>query len=60
MRFCRKLAATRLVAFSCNSVKANFDVRSMANLGDVDVEIADRVGLELAFDALAVLHVWQP
>jgi hypothetical protein len=47
-----------VVAFSCSSTKTNFKVRSMAteyvqlalcgaHLGNVDVEVADRVALEL-------------
>ena len=72
MRFSRKSAVTRLVAFPCSSVKANFEVRSMgdeevqpslcggADFGDVDMEVADRVALELALYALAVFDVWQP
>ena len=30
------------------------------HLGDVDVEIADRVGLELPFRLLVARHLWQP
>ena len=59
-----------MVAFSCSSTKANLEVRSIAtrryslpsgsDLGDVDVEIAHRVGLELAPCWLVALYVWQP
>ena len=31
-----------------------------AHFGNVDVEVADRVGLELALYALPVLDVWEP
>ena len=53
----RKSPEILVVAFSCNSLKANLKVRSMATkvelalLGtdlDIDVEVADRVALELA------------
>ena len=48
-------AATRRVAFSCGSVKANFEVRLLHGtyFGNVDVGVADRVGLDLALFALA-------
>ena len=43
IRWCRKSLAIRLVALSCSSTKANFDVRSMAtNICSLNVTREDR------------------
>ena len=57
IKACRKAAAVLTVAVSCSWAKANFENRSTAtkrhsfaffgaDLGDVDMNVADRVGLE--------------
>ena len=69
MRVRRKSPAASRVTFSCSSVKANSDVRSMAievelallnmDLSHVDVEVADRVGPELPLVRLAASDLGQ-
>jgi hypothetical protein len=53
------------VAFSCNSTKANFEVEHVQlalfgpHLGDIDVEVTDRVTLELLLRRLVALNIGQ-
>ena len=54
----------RVVALACSSVKANFEVRSIAtfgglDLGNVDVEVADRIALELLLSGLVAFDLGQ-
>jgi hypothetical protein len=70
IRASKKRATLDRSAFSCNSAKANLEVRSIAtnryslpasvlDLDDVDVEIADRIGLKLALVWLVTFHLGQ-
>ena len=60
-----------MVAFSCSSTKANFDVAVdgdeqvelallRPNLGDVDMKVADRIALEFGLVWLVAVHLRQP
>jgi hypothetical protein len=70
MRSRRKSAASILPALSTRRTKANLLVRSIAtkepqlafsglHLGDVDVEVADRVGGKALLLGLVALDLWQ-
>ncbi|MDA9421108.1 hypothetical protein XH97_03070 [Bradyrhizobium sp. CCBAU 53380] len=71
MRFCKKSAATRLVGFLVQlcvgelrgAIDGDEEIEPAlggADFSYVDVEVADWVALELAFDAFAIFHFRQP